>query len=278
MKQIVFTNDYVEREEMTEGALVSNVNVFDLLTMRFYMDNSFTNFGLSKFPTASLDDIREHTNMKIVWYLDGQKVSDTYKFNNYLDDSELDSYTTFSLPLFEMKRGVISTYPTWDQFVLDAGHLVKKGSHKIKMELYDVVDINGGATIGPLATGEITMNFPTDLINPADPRVCLPANYKTDAGMEAKMLAVFKAQGFPEVPQRAIIESDWESVFHPVTGKIVGRTCWGAVSSTLNGKCMYQQFKFMQEGADGKYASSSSGVWKIVETGGQPDVPCGCMR
>ena len=49
---------------------------------------------------------------------------------------------------------------------------------------------------------------------------------------------------------------------------------FGSVSSTIDGKCMYQQFKFFQQGPGGNYG----GPLTIIEIGVQPDIHCDCMK
>lgn len=271
VNKIVFASndDAVAKGAEIESQFLTKFNLGDPLIFRVYMDNSLCNYLKSqKFNEA-------HGKYKIRFYLDDGPVFERLIDGMFFEKEQKQKWTTWR-GAFKSPDG--SNYigiSIWNDFVQENEPKLTMGDHKLKVEILPQQDYPDDYTGNVVASGEITMTVKKSIVDPNDPKACLPKAGMTDKALEAKIIKAFKAQGWTEVPKEVRITSTkWNIVRHKVTGVIMSRYVEAYVGSDKKGKCLKQSFNFYQD-YDG--AGYQDDVY-LSGIGDQRDISCQCLK
>ncbi|MGE0568179.1 MAG: hypothetical protein AB7O73_09535 [Bacteroidia bacterium] len=271
MGKIVFgsTMESIEFKKEVEEKFITKAIFGDEIRYRVYMDNSLVNY-LKTMKFAST-----HGRYQIKFVLDGT-IADSSAFSeDAFSYTEKKSMTTFKGALKSAAGKIAVGESAFQRFALKHEDKFTVGDHVLKVE-YRPYQNYPSLYVGPvIASGEITLTVKKTIVDPNDPKTCLPKVEMKNPELEKSILKAFNAQKWEETPKEVrIISNKWNIVRNKYSGIITSRYVEAAIGSTKDGKCAYQIFNFYQDydGKDYQKEVYLSGI------GDKTTVSCGCMK
>lgn len=270
MNKIVFasSDEGVAKGAEKESMFLTKFTLGEPVVFRVYMDNSLANYLKSRpFPDT-------HGRYKIRFLLDGVEALTSGLSTSAFEKEGKQKWTTWRGALKSPDGEMYLVLPLFNEFLTVNESKLTIGDHQFKIEVMPLQDYPE-EYVGPVvASGEITMSVKKSVIDKTDSKICMPKALMVDKVLEAKIIAAFKTQGWPEVPKEVRITSNkWNISRHKVTGIIMRRFVEAYVGSNKNGKCMKQSFNFYQDYDGSGYQDE---VY-LEGIGSQYEISCSCL-
>jgi hypothetical protein len=289
MGEIVFTRAELDRDQMTEAALVNSFNLGDPLFFRVYMREPVIAQFRFKLPGKTDYWISRSIRYKARFTVGGEVVDTKFRIWGKAGDHE--TWTTWRGELLSRADKFQPGTDIFREFLSRATRrgLMGVGTHQIKLEITPyVININGDMNLDgsskepPLATGEVVATGAFTLtVNPgsyskADPKICAPTIAGSNPALEQQILGLAKSMWTrPEAPpvRVALTYGGWSYNRHPISGAILDRNIDTQIMSRGKDYCDVQSYKFIQPN-DGGYSIANSSFES------EPHnwyMPCSCL-
>ena len=272
--QIVFTRTELDRNQMSEAALVNSFNLGDPIFFRVYMREPVIEQLKPKLPGKSNYWVSRATRYKARFTVGGNVVDTTFRIWGKAGDHE--TWTTWRGELLSRAEKFQPGSEIFREFLSRATKrgLMGPGTHQIKLEItpYAInidgdVNYNGSSNEPPVAVGEVVATGEFSLtVRPgsyakSDPKICGPATASPNPALEQQILSRARAMWTrPEAPpvRTALIYGGWNFNRHPISGLILDRNIDTVIMSRGRDYCDYQQYKYIQPNVGGFSVANSS--------------------
>jgi hypothetical protein len=272
--QIVFTRSELDRNQMSEAALVNSFTLGDPIFFRVYMREPVINQLKPKLPGKSNYWVSRATRYKARFTVGGNVVDTTFRIWGKAGDHE--TWTTWRGELLSRAEKFQPGSEIFREFLSRATKrgLMGVGTHQIKLEItpYAInidgdVNYNGSSNEPPLAVGEVVASGELSLtVRPgsyakSDPKICGPATAQANPALEQQILSRAKALWTrPEVPpvRAALIYGGWNFNRHPISGVLIDRNIDTVIMSRGRDYCDFQSYKYIQPNVGGFSVANSS--------------------
>lgn len=169
MGKVTFMNGNIPLDQYKSTDFLTSFNLTykSDLNIRFFMDNSITNYLHQLAPTLSAEELVKMGNLQFAFYIDDTFI---YKENinngcNFGYNSSKDTSTALRVPLTSSKSENLWGLNMWERFKLNGGEkALTLGTHKLKIEVRPYIMTNDSkeAKVGKLiASGEIKLIIKT---------------------------------------------------------------------------------------------------------------------
>lgn len=169
MGKVTFMNGNIPLDQYKSSDFLTSFNLTykSDLNIRFFMDNSITNYLHQLAPTLSAEELVKMGNLQFAFYIDNTFI---YKENinngcNFGYNSSKDTSTVLRVPLTSSKSENLWGLNMWERFKLNGGEkALTLGTHKLKIEVRPYVMTNDSkeAKVGKLiASGEVKLIIKT---------------------------------------------------------------------------------------------------------------------
>jgi hypothetical protein len=274
MGQIVFTRTDLERNAITEGALVNSFNLGDPIFFRVYMREPAVAHLQPKLPGKNAYWIATATRYKARFTVGGNVVDTNFRIWGKAGDHE--TWTTWRGELLSRAERFQPGTEIFREFLSRATQrgLMGVGTHQIKLEIipYAInvagsVNYNGSSNEPPVAVGDVIAAGEFSLtVNPgsyskSDPKICAPERADPNPALEQQILGRAKAMWTrPEAPpvRVALTYGGWNLNRHPISGAILDRNIDTQILSRGKDYCDYQSYKYIQPNVGGFSVANSS--------------------
>jgi hypothetical protein len=274
MGEIVFTHNELDRDQMTEEALVNSFNLGDPIFFRVYMREPAVVHLQPKLPGKNAYWIATATRYKARFTVGGNVVDTNFRIWGKAGDHE--TWTTWRGELLSRAEKFQPGTEIFREFLSRATQrgLMGVGTHKIKLEFipYAInvagnVNYNGSSNEPPvavgdvIAAGEFTLTVKADSYSKSDPKICAPASANPNPALEQQILGRAKAMWTrPEAPpvRVALTYGGWIFNRHPISGSILDRNIDTQILSRGKDYCDYQSYKYIQPNVGGFSVANSS--------------------
>jgi hypothetical protein len=287
--KIVFTRAELDRDQMTEAALVDSFNLGDPIFFRVYMREPTVAHLQPKLPDKNAYWIATATRYKARFTVGGNVVDTNFRIWGKAGDHE--TWTTWRGELLSRAEKFQPGTEIFREFLSRATQrgLMGVGTHKIKLEIipYAInvagdVNYNGSSNEPPLATGDViatgefTLTVKPGSYSKSDPKICASAAGGSDTVLQQQILGRAKAMWTrPEAPpvRVALTYGGWNFNRHPISGAVIDRNMDTQIMSRGKDYCDFQSYKFIQPNVGGFSVANSS-----FES--EPHnwyIPCSCL-
>lgn len=169
MGKVTFMNGNIPLDQYKSSDFLTSFNLTykSDLNIRFFIDNSITNYLHQLAPTLSTDELVKMGNLQFAFYIDDTFI---YKENinngcNFGYNSSKDTSTVLRVPLTSSKSENLWGLNMWERFKLNGGEkALTLGTHKLKIEVRPYITTNDSkeAKVGKLiASGEVKLIIKT---------------------------------------------------------------------------------------------------------------------
>ena len=169
MGKVTFMNGNIPLDQYKSSDFLTSFNLTykSDLNIRFFIDNSITNYLHQLAPTLSAEELVKMGNLQFAFYIDDTFI---YKENinngcNFGYNSSKDTSTALRVPLTSSKSENLWGLNMWERFKLNGGEkALTLGTHKLKIEVrpYIITSDSKGAKVGKLiASGEVKLIIKT---------------------------------------------------------------------------------------------------------------------
>jgi hypothetical protein len=287
--QVVFTRTELDRQYMTEAALVSSFNLGDPIFFRVYMREPVIAQLMPKLPGKSAYWVSRATRYKARFTVGGQVVDTNFRIWGKAGDHE--TWTTWRGELLSRDVKFQPGTEVFREFLSRATRrgLMGVGTHQIKLEIipYAInldgdVNYNGSSNEPPVATGDVVASGEFSLtVNPgsyskSDPKICGWPPAQSNPALEQQILGKARLSWTrPEAPPVKVVltHSAWNYKRHPLSGLILERNIDAQIMSRGKDYCDFQGYNYIQPNAGGYSPANSS----FVSEPHNWFVPCSCL-
>jgi hypothetical protein len=289
MSEVVFTRTELDRDQMTEAALVNSFTLGDPIFFRVYMREPVINQLKPQLPGKSNYWVSRATRYRARFTVGSDVVETTFRIWGKAGDHE--TWTTWRGELLSRADKFQPGTEVFREFLSRATRrgLMGTGTHKIKLEIipYAInidgsVNVNGSSNEPPIAvgnvvaTGEFTLVVKPGAYSKSDPKICgLPAAQSNPA-LEQQILSRARALWTrPEAPPVKVVltHSAWNYNRHAISGVILDRNIDAQIMSRGKDYCDFQGYNYIQPNAGGYSAANSS----FVSEPHNWFLPCSCL-
>lgn len=169
MGKVTFMNGNIPLDQYKSSDFLTSFNLTykSDLNIRFFIDNSITNYLHQLAPTLSAEELVKMGNLQFAFYIDNTFI---YKENinngcNFGYNSSKDTSTVLRAPLTSSKSENLWGLNMWERFKLNGGEkALTLGTHKLKIEVRPYIMTNDSkeAKVGKLiASGEVKLIIKT---------------------------------------------------------------------------------------------------------------------
>lgn len=169
MGKVTFMNGNIPLDQYKSSDFLTSFNLTykSDLNIRFFIDNSITNYLHQLAPTLSSEELVKMGNLQFAFYIDDTFI---YKENinngcNFGYNSSKDTSTALRVPLTSSKSENLWGLNMWERFKLNGGEkALTLGTHKLKIEVRPYIMTNDSkeAKVGKLiASGEVKLIIKT---------------------------------------------------------------------------------------------------------------------
>jgi hypothetical protein len=290
MGQVVFTRTELDRDQMTEAALVSSFKLGDPIFFRVYMREPTAAHLAPKLPGKTPYWVSRATRYKAIFTVGGQVVETHFRIWGKAGDHE--TWTTWRGELLSRADKFQPGTEVFREFLSRATRrgLMGVGTHRIKLEIvpYAInidgdVNYNGSSNEPPVAigdvvaSGELTLTVGPGSYSKSDPKICgLPAAQSNPA-LEQQVLSRARTLWTrPEAPPVKVVltHSGWNYNRHPISGLILDRNIDAQIMSRGKDYCDFQGYNYIQPNAGGFSAANAS----FVSEPHNWYLPCSCLE
>lgn len=287
--QIVFTRSELDRNQMSEAALVSSFNLGDPIFFRVYMREPVIEQLKPKLPGKTNYWVSRATRYKARFTVGGNVVDTNFRIWGKAGDHE--TWTTWRGELLSRAEKFQPGTEIFREFLSRATRrgLMGVGTHQIKLEFipYAInidgdVNYNGSSNEPPVAVGEVVATGEFSLtVRPgsyakSDPKICgLPAAQSNPA-LEQQILARARALWTrPEAPPARVVltHPGWNFNRHPISGALLDRNIDAMILSRGRDYCDFQGYNYIQPNAGGFSAANA----RFVSEPHNWMLPCSCL-
>jgi len=282
-KEIVFMKKPIESADFTEADIVTTHTYGEDLYFRTFLARSLVNeIVIYKKPiTVFYDDVQ----YKMEITMDGKYTSHSWIDGSFFEKKGTEKRTTW-YGLFYMAEEDKYRYAEagLEEFAFAHGDKVTAGAHTFEFKLYpayggwsdgEIMNELNEEEVKPMASGKLTINFKKPLLDPNDPKICLPTPKFSDKELEEAMLEAFRDTGWKQTPLKSVIQSDFRIQRNKYTGVVERKVMDGIVGyKNKDGICKYQTYSFAKE-HDG---SDFNGKLELYGINSTYQVPCGCLE
>ena len=272
--QVVFTRSDLERNGITEAALVNSFRLGDPIFFRVYMREPVIEQFKPKLPGKSNYWISRSIRYKARFTVGGNVVDTKFRIWGKAGDHE--TWTTWRGELLSRADKFQPGTEIFREFLSRATKrgLMGVGTHQIKLEItpYAInidgdVKLDGSSSEPPVAVGEVVASGEFSLtVGPgsyakSDPKICGPATASPNPALEQQILARARAMWTrPEAPpvRVALTYGGWTINRHPISGLVLDRNIDTVIMSRGRDYCDFQSYKYIQPNVGGFSVASSS--------------------
>jgi CubicO group peptidase (beta-lactamase class C family) len=169
MGKVTFMNGNIPLDQYKSSDFLTSFNLTykSDLNIRFFLDNSITNYLHQLAPNLSAEELVKMGNLQFAFYIDDMFI---YKENinngcNFGYNSSKDTSTALRVPLTSSKSENLWGLNMWERFKLNGGEkALTLGTHKLKIEVRPYIMTNNSkeAKVGKLiASGEVKLIIKT---------------------------------------------------------------------------------------------------------------------
>lgn len=169
MGKVTFMNGNIPLDQYKSSDFLTSFNLTykSDLNIRFFIDNSITNYLHQLAPTLSAEELVKMGNLQFAFYIDDTFI---YKENinngcNFGYNNSKDTSTALRIPLTSSKSENLWGLNMWERFKLNGGEkALTLGTHKLKIEVRPYIMTNDSkeAKVGKLiASGEVKLIIKT---------------------------------------------------------------------------------------------------------------------
>lgn len=274
MGEIVFTRAELDRDQMTEAALVDSFNLGDPIFFRVYMREPTVAHLQPKLPGKNAYWIATATRYKARFTVGGNVVDTNFRIWGKAGDHE--TWTTWRGELLSRAEKFQPGTEIFREFLSRATQrgLMGVGTHKIKLEFipYAInvagdVNYNGSSNEPPvavgnvIATGEFSLTVKAGSYSKTDPKICAPTRADPNPALEQQILSRAKSTWTrPEAPpvRVALTYGGWNFNRHPISGAVLDRSMDTQIMSRGKDYCDFQSYRFIQPNVGGFSVANSS--------------------
>ena len=272
--QVVFTRTELDRDQMTEAALVDSFNLGDPIFFRVYMREPAVAHLQPKLPGKNAYWIATATRYKARFTVGGNVVDTNFRIWGKAGDHE--TWTTWRGELLSRAEKFQPGTEIFREFLSRATQrgLMGVGTHQIRLEIipYAInvagdVNYNGSSNEPPvavgnvIATGEFSLTVKAGSYSKTDPKICAPARADPNPALEQHILGRAKSTWTrPEAPpvRVALTYGGWNFNRHPISGAVIDRNMDTQIMSRGKDYCDFQSYKFIQPNVGGFSVANSS--------------------
>ena len=272
--KIVFTRAELDRDQMTEAALVDSFNLGDPIFFRVYMREPTVAHLQPKLPGKNAYWIATATRYKARFTVGGNVVDTNFRIWGKAGDHE--TWTTWRGELLSRAEKFQPGTEIFREFLSRATQrgLMGVGTHRIKLEFipYAInvagdVNYNGSSNEPPvavgnvIATGEFSLTVKAGSYSKTDPKICAPARADPNPALEQQILSRAKSTWTrPEAPpvRVALTYGGWIFNRHPISGAVLDRNIDTQIMSRGKDYCDFQSYKYIQPNVGGFSVANSS--------------------
>jgi hypothetical protein len=274
MNKVVFTRTDLDRNYITEAALVDTFTLGDPIFFRVYMREPVIEQLKLKLPGKSNYWVSMATRYRARFTVGSDVVETTFRIWGKAGDHE--TWTTWRGELLSRAEKFQPGTEVFREFLSRATRrgLMGTGTHKIKLEIipYAInidgdVNYNGSSNEAPVAVGDVVASGEfTLVVNPgsyskADPKICAPVAGGSTPALEQQILGRAKAMWTrPEAPpvRVALTYGGWSFNRHPISGAVLDRNIDTLIMSRGKDYCDFQSYKYIQPNVGGFSVANSS--------------------
>lgn len=218
LNKIVFASDIksITFNSEIESNFKTEFNLGDPIYFRPYMAKSLFNYVRPLINDITDDEIRKNSTFLFKIYIDNvlvDNLSEDAISKKKFDYQEKDNLTTFKGALKSADNSLLAGIEMFNDVLLKHESKLTKGKHKIKFELlpnYINTDYNKNIKGDIIATGEITLNVNSSVIDPNDIRVCMPAHGMLDEELINKIKRDFLKANQVKANEVRILSTSWK--------------------------------------------------------------------
>ncbi len=287
--QVVFTRTELDRNQMSEAALVNSFKLGDPIFFRVYMREPGIAKLMPKLPGKSTYWVSRATRYKARFTVAGNVVDTNFRIWGKAGDHE--TWTTWRGELLSRAVKFQPGTDVFREFLSRATRrgLMGVGTHQIKLELipYAInidgdVKLDGSSTEPPVAvgdvvaTGEFTLTVTPGSYSKSDPKICGWPPAQSNPALEQQILARARAMWTrPEAPPARVVltHAAWNYNRHPISGAIIDRNIDAQIMSRGRDYCDFQGYNYIQPNAGGFSAANAT----FVSEPHNWYVPCLCL-
>jgi hypothetical protein len=287
--EVVFTRTELDRNQMSEAALVNSFNLGDPIFFRVYMREPVINQLKAQLPGKSNYWVSRATRYRARFTVGGQVVETTFRIWGKAGDHE--TWTTWRGELLSRAEKFQPGSEVFREFLSRATQrgLMGVGTHRIKLEIipYAInidgdVNYNGSSNEPPVATGEViatgelTLTVKPGSYSKSDPKICAPAVAPSNPALEQQILSRARSQWTrPAAPPVRVRLSygGWNFNRHPISGLIIDRNIDTIIMSRGKDYCDFQAYSYVQPNVGGFSVANSS----FVSEPHNWYMPCSCL-
>lgn len=287
--EVVFTRTELDRDQMTEAALVNSFTLGDPIFFRVYMREPVINQLKPQLPGKSNYWVSRATRYKAIFTVGGQVVETHFRIWGKAGDHE--TWTTWRGELLSRADKFQPGSEVFREFLSRATQrgLMGVGTHRVKLEIipYAInidgdVNYNGSSNEPPVATGavvasgELTLTVKPGSYAKSDPKICAPAASPSNPALEQQILSRARSVWTrPEAPpvRVRLTYGGWNFNRHPISGAVIDRNMDTVIMSRGKDYCDFQRYSYVQPNVGGFSVSNSSFV-------AEPHnwfMPCSCL-
>lgn len=287
--QIVFTRAELDRDQMSEAALVSSFTLGDPIFFRVYMREPVIVQFQPKLPGKSNYWISRSIRYKARFTVGGNVVDTHFRIWGKASDHE--TWATWRGELLSRAEKFQPGTEVFREFLSRATKrgLMGPGTHRIKLEFipYAInidgnVNVNGSSNEPPvavgdvIAAGEFTLTVNAGSYAKSDPKICGLPPAQSNPALEQQILSRARALWTrPEAPPvRAVLtHTGWTFNRHPISGAVIDRNIDAMILSRGKDYCDFQGYNYIQPN-DGGYSAANS---SFVSEPHNWYLPCSCL-
>lgn len=289
MNQVVFTRTELDRDQMSEAALVDTFALGDPIFFRVYMREPVIEQLKLQLPGKSNYWVSRATRYRARFTVGSDVVETTFRIWGKAGDHE--TWTTWRGELLSRAEKFQPGTEVFREFLSRATRrgLMGTGTHKIKLEIipYAInidgsVNINGSSNEPPVAVGNVVASGAFTLVvkpgsySKSDPKICGLEAAQSNPALEQQILSRARALWTrPEAPPVKVVltHSAWTFNRHPISGVILDRNIDAQIMSRGKDYCDFQGYNYIQPNAGGYSPGNAS----FVSEPHNWYLPCSCL-
>lgn len=286
LNKIIFVSE--ENSMKFQGEIESNFknefNVGEPIYFRPYLEKSIFNYMRPLVKDESDFNVTSNSSIAFNFYIDNvllDNLDENFLSRSQLTSDQKNTWTSFTAAFKTSDNKVIIGVNAFNDVLRKCESKLTTGKHQFKIEIYPMYFSSGrvenikGAVI---ASGEITLNVKGNIIDPNDPRMCMPIDKMKDE-LLTKQIAKDYLKNFQITADDVrILTTNWEIQRNKYTSVIEKRTIDVAIGykDPKTGVCNKQNYLASQEYVGGKFLDEFSFYGNMQNL--PQEISCKCLQ
>jgi hypothetical protein len=286
LNKIVFATDVksLEKQKEIESDFKTEFNFGEPIYFRAFMDNSMFNYVRPLVSSSWDNELRNNITYAFKVYIDNvmlENLTSDILSRREFENSEKDKLTTFKGALKSSDNSLFIGMNMFRDVLIKHENKLSIGKHKLKIEIYPYYHSPGkGENIkgNTVASGEITLNVKTSVIDLTDTRMCMPNAVMQDKELTNRIASDYFKAYQVKADAVKILSSKWEVQRNKYTSVIERRTLDVSIGykDPKTNLCYKRNYLINQEYVGGKFLDGINFFTDMQNP--ELEISCKCLQ